>query len=118
MSGEISVLNESLEVESESSLQVNHVESESFRATTEVKLVCTTDSSQVESVYIQTRVESRVLNSHESTRPGGFQTGSVDVEIFFSSPNFSRKTVALRMRRPFCFWSSPSPSRNGRISSH
>ena len=36
----------------------------------QVKSIFTTDSSQVESVYIQTRVESRVSKSHESTRPG------------------------------------------------
>ena len=44
--------------------RVNDVESrvefESFRATTQVKSICTTDSSQVESMYIQTQVESRI----------------------------------------------------------
>ena len=42
------------------SSRVNDVESESFRAMTLVKSICTTDSSQVESVYIQIQVESRL----------------------------------------------------------
>ena len=56
-----SVGNESLEVEFRVNDVESRVKSESFRATNLVKSICNADFSQVESVYIETLVESRKM---------------------------------------------------------
>ena len=88
-----------------------------------LKSICTTDSSQC--TY---RHESQIATKVLGQEFPNWLCGRGDL-FFWFSPDFSRKTVALRTWRPF-FWSSLgfsrkvirlsasgwSPSRNGRVT--